>query len=276
MSGSLRAIATAVLAILLAACSGSASLESSSANPASVSSAAPTSEASESGAATPEPAEATASPQPAGDQGAEPVISQTFFKTWQDSIGTAHYQAILEVSNPTNGSVVDVSGGSQDYTIYDKSGSVITTGSFNYAWPPKIGPGAKSYLIDSGIFDEGTKLKNVGKFEPSTSWSTEASGDPTELFPVSNVKVSAAPYEEGLQVSAVVKNNTNKNADQAVAGFVFFNADGKIIGGLYDNTVDQIFAGKSKGVKTSYPGTPPLKPSAVKKTISVAYDFSFF
>jgi hypothetical protein len=217
---------------------------------------------------TPEPA----TPAPTAAAATEPVITNRFFKVWTDSISYAHYEAIIEVSNGT-ANPVDIGGGSQDFTIYAKDGTVLSTGSFSYAFPKVVAPGEKGYLISSSTFDQGVKAKTVGKFEESLSWSegTEA----TPVFKVSAVKVSQESYGSGLQVSAVVTNTTGTDATMAVAGFVFFDGSGHIIGGLYDNMVGNVFAGKSKGVKTSYPGTPPLKPSAVKKTFSCAFNDTF-
>jgi hypothetical protein len=222
------------------------------------------------GGVTPEPA--TPAPTAAPATAAEPAITQRFFKVWTDIIKYAHYQAIIEISNPSAG-VVDIGGG-QDYTIYAKDGTVLVTGTFTYAFPRYIGPGQKGYLIESGMFDSGVKAKSVGKFEESTTWSTGT--DPTPLFKVAKAKVGKESYGTGLQASAIVTNTTGEDATMAVAGFVFFDAKGKIIGGLYDNTVGGVKAGKSKGVKTSYPGTPPLKPGAVKKTVTIVSDYQFF
>ena len=87
--------------------------------------------------------------------------------------------------------------------------------------------------------------------------------------------MSLEPYGSGLQVSAVATNATGQDAADASAGFIFLDGSGHIVGALYDNTVDRIPAGKSKGVETSYPGTVPLSPSAVKKTVAIGFDNAF-
>ncbi len=181
-------------------------------------------------AVTPAPADATA---PAAS---EPVISQRFFRVWTDIIGSAEYEIVIEVSNETS-SPVDL-GGEQDFTIYDTGGSVLETGSFTYAFPKVVAPGGKGYFVDAGFFDDGVKTKTVGKMEENLSWGHGT--DPTPLFKVSNVKVSAESYGDGLQVSAVVTNTTGEDATMAVAGFIFFDGKGKIVGALYDNTVDKV------------------------------------
>jgi len=278
------AVALAVVAVIAAACGGStqqlgtaappaqssAPAATSSSAPSADATTAPTSEATQSPDAgvTPEPA----TPEPTQAAAAEPVISARFFKVWTDSIQYLHYQAVIEVTNGTS-APVDINSGSQDFTIYAKDGTVLTTGSFLYAFPSKVAPAEKGYLVESGIFDQGTKAKNVGKFEESLSWSPAS--EATALFTSSKVKLTTESYGTSLQASAVVTNSTGADAADTICGFIFFDANGKILGALYDNTVDKVYAGKSKGVKTSYPGTPPVKPSAVKRTLVVAYDNGF-
>lgn len=266
------------LAAILGACSGTPSPlttpTGAAATPsaaASVLEATPTLTATSEGV-TPVPAEPTPTPTPAP---AEPdaKITRTFFKVWTDSIGYAHYEAIVELQNVGGGSA-DI-GGSQDYSIYAKDGSVLETGSFTYAFPKVLGPGQKGYLVESSTFDEGVKAASVGKFDDSSLTWSATSDDPTALFKVTNVKVRQESYGTGLEASGVVTNTTSTDATMAVAGIIFFDAKGTIIGGLIDNSLDNIFAGKSKAFKTSYPGTPPLKPTNVSKTVVIAFDFTF-
>ncbi len=277
-----RLAAVVAIAALLAACSGTASPVAPSIvteAPAATAEPTPSPTASEEPApdvtpegVTPEPVEATPSPTPAA-AAPEAEITQTFFKVWATDY-YLYYQAIVEIEN-TGGGATDI-GGSQDFTIYDKDGGVLVTSSFTYAFPRALGSGEKGYLIDTGTFDDGVKRADVGKFDTSAlQWSEREEG-PTARFKVSKVKVQQESYGVGLEVSAVVTNTTDQDASDVIAGFVFFDAKGKIIGGLYDNTVGNVSSGKAKGVKTSYPGTPPLKPATVKKTVVIAFEHTYF
>ena len=200
------------------------------------------------------------------------VITRTFMKAWGDGFGGVDYEIVVEVQN-TGTAPASISG-SDDYTIYDKSGAVLETGNFTYALPQVVAPNELGYFIDGGSFDEGTKLTSVGKAEPSINYSQVE--EVPARFGISKVRVTREPYGSGLQVSGVVKNTGTETATDTTLGIVFFDGTGHIIGGLIDNTVGTIAAGQSKGFKTDYPGTPPLSPTQVKSFKAFAYDYSFF
>jgi len=86
--------------------------------------------------------------------------------------------------------------------------------------------------------------------------------------------VAARRRRRGFREAASKFGRTD-DATDVLACFVYFDGAGKIIGAIYDNTVGGIRAGKPKGVKATYPGTPPLRPSAVKRTVPIAYDAGF-
>jgi hypothetical protein len=276
-----RWVSLIVVAALLAACSGTASPPASSnatQTPAGSAEPTPTPAATEEPTSnltpegvTPEPVEATASPTPAA-AASNAKITQTFFKVWATDYGT-YYQGIVEIEN-TGGGAADIGGG-QDYTIFDKDGGVLVTDSFTYAFPRAIGPGQKGYLINTGTFDKGVKTGDVGQFDTSALQFSDRADGPTVLFKVSNVKVQQVSYGVGLQTSGVITNTTATNATEVIAGAVFFDSQGKIIGGLYANNVGNVAAGKLKGYKTSYPGTPPLEPAMVKKTVVIAFEQTY-
>lgn len=215
-------------------------------------------------------------PEPTAPPAAEAAvsISQKLFRSWKNVIGGIEYQIVVEVVN-TGGAYADISTSGQSFTVYEKSGSVLETGSFTYAFPQVIGPNEKGYFVESGYFDDGTNIKNVGKMDPSISFS-EADG-PRDAYAVSKIKITQESYGSGLQVSGIVKNASTEDASMGMVGVIFFDGTGKILGALYDNTgISTLRAGQSKGFKTSYPGTPPLKPTQIKKWKAFAYDFSFF
>ena len=203
---------------------------------------------------------------------ADVAITQQFFKAWTNSIGDVQYQIIVEVKNNGNGPA-DISSGSNDYTVYDTDDAVLETGTFSYAFPQILAPGATGYYVDSGYLDD-VKLRNVGEADPDLHYGD--TDESTHLFPVSKVRVSAEPYGDGLQVSGIVKNDSSTDADEPIVGVIFFNANEKIIGALYENTLGQLDSGDQKGFKTTYPGTPPLKASSVAGYKAIAYNYEYF
>lgn len=204
--------------------------------------------------------------------GATVVITQQYMKPYSDGYGGLNYEVIVEVHNE-GGTSAGISSGSNDYTIFYKDGSVLATGSFTYSFPQIVPPDGYGYFVDSGSFNQGTKLSEVGKFDPSVQYG-EAQCDP-RMLTVSKVRVTQEQYGSGLNASGVITNEGTTDASDVVVGFLFFNSGGHPIGALYDNSAGALPAGKSKGSSTSYPGTPPLKPSAVKTYKAFAYDFQF-
>jgi hypothetical protein len=202
------------------------------------------------------------------------AITQTYFKSWVDSIDYVNYEIVIEVNN-TGGTAANIHSGDQSYTILGADGSVLETGNFTYSFPEVVAPGEFGYYIVGGVFGKGTKVADVGKLQPSLSFA-DADKTPTP-WEISAVKVTQEDYGNGLQVSGLVKDADTADATMGMVGVVFFDANGQLIGGLYDNTgVMSIRAGQSKGFKTSYPGTAPMKPSTVKTWKAFGFDFSFF
>jgi hypothetical protein len=194
-------------------------------------------------------------------------------KPYSDGFGGLNYEVIVEVYNE-GGMAADISSGSNDYTIYYNDGSVLVTGTFTYSFPQTLPPNEYGYFVDSGSFDQGTKLNDVGKFDPSVQYG-DATCDPGMLS-VSKVRVTQESYGSGLNVKGVVTNSGTTDASNVIVGFLFFDSTGSPIGALYDNNAGALPAGKAKGSSTSYPGTPPLKPSAVKSYKAFAYDLQYF
>ena len=199
-------------------------------------------------------------------------MTQQVMKVFSDGFGGLNYEVIVEVHNQGS-DAAGIGSGSNDYTIYYKDGSVLATGSFTYSFPQVLPGGAYGYYVDSGSFDAGTKQNVVGKFDPSVQYG-ETTCDPGS-FAVTKVRVGQESYGSGLKASGVVTNNGTADATQLIVGFIFFDSAAVPIGALYDNTGDALPAGSTKGVTTSYPGTPPLKPATVKTFKAIAYDFQY-
>ena len=206
--------------------------------------------------------------------GSKVGTTNTFFKSWADDIGYVHYMIVIEVKN-TGGKPADIHSGDQSYTILATDGTVLQTGNFSYSFPQVLAPGQLGYYIEGGQFDQGTKLANVGKLQPSLSYS-DSDKTPTP-WEFSSVKVATDSLFGGAEVSGIVKNTDTTDATMGTVGVVLFDASGNIMGGVVDNTdVMDLRAGQSKGFKTSYPQTPKIDPAAVKSFKTFGLDYSFF
>lgn len=197
----------------------------------------------------------------------------TFFKSWDDGVGHIHYEIVIEVKN-TGGKPANIRSGHQSYTILATAGTVLETGTFNYMFPKVLAPGELGYYIDGSTFQKGTKLASVGPLQFSLSFSDAGTVPKPWVF--SSIKVAKDSVYGGAEVSGIVKNTNSADATLGTVGVVLFDANGNILGGVVDKSdVMNLRAGQSKGFKTSYPGTPPLNPSAVKSFKTFGLDYSF-
>jgi hypothetical protein len=202
-------------------------------------------------------------------------ITQTFFQPWDSGFGSVNFNIVIEVKN-TGGKPANIHSGDQSLTILATDGTVLATGTFDQEFPQILAPGEFGYYIVQGQFDQGTKLTDVGKLQPSLSFSDSDKPAPP-AWQFSSVKVDAADYTGGIQVSGIVKNTDTVDATMGMVAVVLFDANGKILGAVYDNvSVMNLRAGQSKGFKTSYPPTPKFDPTAVASYKTFGLDYSFF
>jgi hypothetical protein len=226
-------------------------------------------------ASAPTVAPATAAPTDAPMAGSKVGITQTLFQPWNSGFGAINYNIVIEVQN-TGGQPANIHSGDQSFTVLATDGTVLSTGSFTYSFPEIVGPGEFGYYIAQGAFDDGTKMADVSKLQPSLSSSDSDKPAPAN-WEFSSIKVSAADYTGGAQVSGMVKNTDAADANLGMVGVILFDAEGKILGAVYDNVgLMQLRAGQSKGFKTSYPSTPKFNPKAVASYKTFGFDFSFF
>jgi hypothetical protein len=267
-----RAGVLIALALALSACATSTTAVGTAPPTGNAPSATP---AGTNSASAPTAATVTTAPTEAPAAGSKVDITQTYFQPWDNGFGGVNYNIVIEVKN-TGGTPANIHSGDESFTILGADGTVLATGMFQQEFPQILGPGESGYYVALGAFDQGTKLTDVGKLQPSLSSSDSDKPAPAN-WEFSSVKVSAADYTSGIQVSGMVKNTGTTDATMGLVGVVLFDASGKILGAVYDNvSVVNLRAGRSKGFKTSYPPTPKFNPATVASYKTFGLDYSFF
>lgn len=264
MTGALTRAAT-LIAVLFAV-AGCASGEQIADSTSPAASASPTAEPTP----TPSPRPtAEPTPRPTPKPSADLARSQQVVYAWQNEFSDyVSFQVIIEIVNEGDG-WGEVSAFNSDYQVLDGGGGLVTTGSFTYAFPAFIGPGATGYLIEDGL-EEG--------LDPASFVSVEADGRydssdaPTSTFTFQDLQLRQDDFHDGYTASGFVTADTDVT-DAAIA-VVCVNADGTPLGATWTNLVQNLTAGEAKGFET-VGATPPLDPSQCAELRAFAEDTGF-
>jgi hypothetical protein len=221
----------------------------------------------ESAGATDEPTANAETPPPTPAPSAEAGVTREYVKACT-SYSYVHLTIIVTIKN-TGTTWVKLVPYESDYTVYDKSENVVTTGSFSYAYPTYLAPGQTGYLADEGVADN-VKAKNVKRVE-SDGYYEEVDKDEVIVLKTAKTKVKVESYSNELYATGTVTNTSSEKVESAHVGAFFMNSKGVPIEFSYTNLVENLGAGKTKGYKTI--GTScPLKKSQVSKTVVLAGD----
>jgi len=280
----LRLSTLAVVASLLVACGSSAASPSgiattsptSTTTPASSTAAsqAPTSSGGDSFAVEtnlpPETAAPTQEPSPEPTPGEAAVtVEKTTLIKWADSIDYTHAQVIVELKNTGTG-WADLQS-SNDYTIYAKDGTVTTTGSFTYSYPRYVGPGMTGYLLEEAI-ESGKKVAEFATVDVSVESKTV--DGPGPVLKVAKIKLGPESYGDGVTATGTITNTSSTKVGSTVIGVVLFDGNGRPLGYVYTNLIDNVNAGQTKGFETT--ASPPMSVSAVKKVLGFASSMDYY
>lgn len=218
---------------------------------------------------TPEPV-ATATPKPQ----AVLEVGRTFARAWEDSVtGSFDYQVVVEARNV--GTVpADFGTSKREYRLLDATGATITEGSFTYAFPPVIEPGASAFFIDSDGLPEGVAPAAVAGVEADLAATAADASVP--VYVAANVALAPAEVGNGLKASGTLTNPTSAASTSVVVAVIFFDAADAIVGAVLDNySVTGLAAGASTPFETQDFRSPPMAPTAVAHHLLVAYDAGF-
>lgn len=230
-----------------------------------IASIAPTASPSPGPTATP-PARITLPPQtPTPTANSNVVITNQKLIAWKPQYSSyVSYYVIAEITN--EGSLwAQIDAFDSDYSIYDKSGKVTTTGNFLYAYPEFIAPGDTGYLIEDSV--ESGAVADFDTVDVNGRYS-DADGPPDEQLQVSNTSVRSSSFGGGWEVTGEVTNIGSVAADSAHAGAVYFNAAGEIIGASTTNLIQNVAPGQKKGFRTI--DSNPLQKSQIDSYVVFA------
>jgi hypothetical protein len=175
-------------------------------------------------------------------------------------------EVIVPITN-SGSSWVEISGFDSDYTVYDKKGNVVSTGSFSYAYPRFLAPGKTGYLAEQ-TSTQDVKPKQVGKVE-ADAYFTDVSEDDTIKLSVSKLRTRSGDFGDGLSTTGTVTNESDENVDSAVIGAFYLDGNGSVLAYSYTNLVDNLRPHKTKGFDTLGGGNPVSR-SKVKKVVVYA------
>ncbi|HET7677638.1 MAG TPA: hypothetical protein VFK38_07275, partial [Candidatus Limnocylindrales bacterium] len=113
-----------------------------------------------------------------------------------------------------------------DYQIFDKSGDVLETGGFTYAYPQHLAPGQVGYFADETLID-GAKPDQIGKVEADAFFSEADSAEAT-TFEFDRIKVIREEFSDGYVVSGLI--TADQDTDSAAVAVLFFGSGGKFLG----------------------------------------------
>jgi hypothetical protein len=208
---------------------------------------------------------ASPSPGPTPTVNSNVVITNQKLIAWKPKYSSyVSYYVIAEITN--EGSLwAQIDAFDSDYSVYDRSGKVTTTGNFLYAYPEFIAPGDTGYLIEDSV--ESGAVADFDTVDVNGRYS-DADGPPDEQLQVSNTSVRSASFGGGWEVTGEVTNVGSVAADSAHAGAVYFNAAGEIIGASTTNLIQNVAPGQKKGFRTI--DSNPLKKSQIDSYVVFA------
>lgn len=172
---------------------------------------------------TPRPtARPTAPPAPTSEASKlDPILL-----VWS-SDGYVTAQVILPVVN-TGGVWIELDEYGSQFTIFDSSGGIVETTSFDSAAPAELAPGETGYLVGEIFTDEYPR----GDFV-----SVEADGyfgdiDPVERLTVENTRIRGSSLD-GVEVTGQVVNPGTERVDNADVVAIFFDSSDAVVGYAY-------------------------------------------
>lgn len=149
-------------------------------------------------------------------QEAEVQIIYSDLTTWEDSIGTQWYTAVVEVENDGNSSIM-LSSATMD--VEDESGALAGIIDLGRSVPEIIEPGEIGYYIATNILDY--TVPNGHRLNPHIK--AEAHDEPTR-YPISDISIKDTDYN-GVKATCRVENNTDKSISSPRVSIILLGED---------------------------------------------------
>ena len=202
---------------------------------------------------------------PTGTDPGMAVVIGAWFRGWSDPSSVTRGQVLAVVENLTSGWVLLPTGASH-YTIRDPAGNDVTSGAFAYAFPQRLPPGGRAYLVDSidASFADLATFDDVAVapvFEDS-----EPAADALVVTEVSWAEAESG----GLTASGRVTNQGRSEVRDVVVAVVFLDAAGSPLSVIYDPEPRSLVAGASRAFTTAYPHSGPMNPADIFRAEPIA------
>lgn len=160
--------------------------------------------------------ESVAKSQQEADTEAEAQIIYSGLNTWDDSIGTRWYTAVVEVENNGNSSIM-LSSATMD--VEDESGALAGIIDLGRSIPEIIEPGEIGYYIATNILDY--TVPDGHRLNPHIK--AEAHNEPTR-YPISDVSIKDTDYN-GVKATCRVENNTDESISSPRVSIILLGED---------------------------------------------------
>lgn len=193
------------------------------------------------------------------------LVAGTWFRGWADPSKVTRGQVIAIVENRSSGWVMFPTGASR-YTIQDESGAWSASGAFAHAFPQRVPPGGRAYLVDmiDASFADLPSLRTV-----SVDPVVEAGAPAPAGLVVTDV--SWADADDGsLIASGLVINRGSVEIRDVLVGVAFLDAAGRPLAVIYDPEPQTLRPHASYAFGTGYPETGPLDPAEVASIDPIA------
>ncbi len=150
------------------------------------------------------------------------------------------YQIMIAAQFKNLGPDLVALGDGAAYILYATDGSLITSGTFLLPLPQVIAAGQSAYYFDTYVVTEGSV--SVGRVEvtPPRLYSATDLGPPITL---SDVSVGSDAYGVTVDVKGIAINGGSDDLQNVVVGIIFFDRNGRPIGGAVDNVATPVIGG---------------------------------
>jgi hypothetical protein len=207
----------------------------------------------------------TPTPGPAATGRPATAVAGAWFRGWSDPTSVTRGQVLAVVENRSSNWITFPTGASR-YTILDDTGRRSASGAFAYAFPQRLGPGARAYLVDmiDASFADLAALKEV-TVEPIVD-SSEPASDGLVVTDIAWATANGG----GLTASGRLTNRGSAEVRDVLVAIVFLDAAGNPLALIYDPEPHTLSPNESRAFTTAYPNTGPLDPADVFRVESIA------
>ena len=193
------------------------------------------------------------------------VVAEARFRGWSEPSSVTRGQVLAVVENATT-DWVRLPTGRSTYTILDREGTRTASGAFGHAFPQRLPPGGRAYLIDfiDASFADLVQLHKV-TVEPVFERSDPVADGIVVIDLAWNLTDIG-----GLSASGRVSNTSPTEAHDLVIAAVFLDAAGAPLAVIYEPQPLTLAQGESRAFATTYPDAGPLQAADIARVETIA------